>query len=321
MTRVDSNGGNNTNNQQDDIPPELDTRYRLVYLTAQRTKQLQRGAALRINVDPLRHKPTRIALEELIRGKVKFVRNEGQSNLPAQKLVPNQQFIALALIGERIKLVSLSPDGQYKFLDEKDYVHDLIHALPLEAADLRDSIEELEALVNSPKAKEKDFQDFFNRHRDFILNDEYKDAHPHIGLTSDDGQALVPDFILEPIDQGGLCDLLELKLPSAKVFNLKKNRMRYSAAVAEAAAQLRLYGRYFEEEKNRNDLFERYRLRAYKPKMFVIIGRRSHAVDAFEERSMQTDLPNLYLRTYDDIINRMKWRAERMKTRDKVRLT
>jgi hypothetical protein len=54
MARVDSDERNNTNNQQDDIPPELDTRYRVVYLAAQRTKQLKQGAAPRINIDPRR---------------------------------------------------------------------------------------------------------------------------------------------------------------------------------------------------------------------------------------------------------------------------
>ncbi|HJX93900.1 MAG TPA: hypothetical protein VJ372_25615 [Pyrinomonadaceae bacterium] len=88
--------------------------------------------------------------------------------------------------------------------------------------------------------------------------------------------------------------------------------MRYSAAVAEAAAQLREYGRYFEEEKNRKQILERYGLSAYKPKMLVIIGRRSSKVDPMEERGMQADLPNLHLRTYDDILARMKWRAAKL---------
>jgi hypothetical protein len=107
-------------------------------------------------------------------------------------------------------------------------------------------------------------------------------------------------FVLEPVS-GELSDILELKLTSTPIFNLKKNRMRYSAAVAEAAAQLREYGRYFEEEKNRNHILEKYGLQAYKPKMFVIIGRRSTKVDPLDERNMQTDLPNLHLRTYDDL--------------------
>jgi DNA-directed RNA polymerase subunit omega len=52
--------------------PELDSKYRLIIVAAKRSKQLQRGAKPRIEIDPLKHKTTRIALEEVIRGKVPF---------------------------------------------------------------------------------------------------------------------------------------------------------------------------------------------------------------------------------------------------------
>ncbi|HEX6183874.1 MAG TPA: DNA-directed RNA polymerase subunit omega [Pyrinomonadaceae bacterium] len=52
--------------------PELDSKYRLILVAAQRSKQLQRGARPRVEMDVLRHKPTRIALEEVQRGKVNF---------------------------------------------------------------------------------------------------------------------------------------------------------------------------------------------------------------------------------------------------------
>ena len=52
--------------------PELDSKYRLIIVAAKRSKQLQRGAKPRIDIDTQKHKPTRIALEEVIRGKVPF---------------------------------------------------------------------------------------------------------------------------------------------------------------------------------------------------------------------------------------------------------
>jgi len=299
--------------RNDEDPLRIDSKYRLILLAAQRAKQLKRGAVPRINIDPLKHKSTRIALEEVVRGKVNFVGND-RSEQPAQKLLPDEEYVALALVGDKIKLVSLSPDGRYRFLDETENRHSLIYVAPLELSTLQKAIAELEWLINDPKSREKDFQDFFVRNKDFILNDEYKDAHPHVVLSVDKGEPLIPDFVLEPIS-GELCDVLELKLPSTPIFNLKKIRMRYSAAVAEAAAQLREYGRYFEEENNRKAMLERYGLRAYRPKMLVIIGRRSTTVDLLDERSAQTDLPNPHLRTYDDIIARMKWRAERLRSK------
>ena len=52
--------------------PEMDSKYRLIIIAAKRSKQLQRGARPRIDIDPQKHKPTRIALEEVQQGKVQF---------------------------------------------------------------------------------------------------------------------------------------------------------------------------------------------------------------------------------------------------------
>lgn len=51
---------------------EIDSKYRLIILAAKRSKQLQRGARPRIDIDPTKHKPTRIALEEVVQGKIQF---------------------------------------------------------------------------------------------------------------------------------------------------------------------------------------------------------------------------------------------------------
>lgn len=58
--------------EQEQETPELDSKYRLILVAAQRSKQLQRGARPRVEMDMQRHKPTRIALEEVQRGMVNF---------------------------------------------------------------------------------------------------------------------------------------------------------------------------------------------------------------------------------------------------------
>ncbi|MBS1796388.1 MAG: DNA-directed RNA polymerase subunit omega [Acidobacteria bacterium] len=50
----------------------IDSKYRLIILAAQRSKQLQRGATPRVELDPRKSKPTRIALRELENGEVRF---------------------------------------------------------------------------------------------------------------------------------------------------------------------------------------------------------------------------------------------------------
>ena len=58
--------------EQGQEAPELDSKYRLILVAAQRSKQLQRGARPRVEMDAQRHKPTRIALEEVQRGLIHF---------------------------------------------------------------------------------------------------------------------------------------------------------------------------------------------------------------------------------------------------------
>jgi len=55
--------------------PEIDSKYRLIILAAKRSKQLQRGARPRIDIDAMKHKHTRIALEEVMLGRVNFTVN------------------------------------------------------------------------------------------------------------------------------------------------------------------------------------------------------------------------------------------------------
>ena len=57
---------------EESTPPEMDSKYRMIIVAAKRSKQLQRGARPRIEIDPQKHKPTRVALEEVIRGKINF---------------------------------------------------------------------------------------------------------------------------------------------------------------------------------------------------------------------------------------------------------
>ena len=60
--------------QEEEIidPPEIDSKYRMIILAAQRSKQLQRGANPRVGLDPRKTKPTRIAMKEFEEKKVNF---------------------------------------------------------------------------------------------------------------------------------------------------------------------------------------------------------------------------------------------------------
>lgn len=53
-------------------PPEIDSKYRMILLAAQRSKQLQRGAISRVDIDTRKNKATRVAMKELQKRKVDF---------------------------------------------------------------------------------------------------------------------------------------------------------------------------------------------------------------------------------------------------------
>lgn len=58
--------------ETNNAPPEIDSKYRMIILAAQRSKQLQRGANPRVEMDPRKSKTTRIAMKELENKKVNF---------------------------------------------------------------------------------------------------------------------------------------------------------------------------------------------------------------------------------------------------------
>ncbi len=148
-------------------------------------------------------------------------------------------------------------------------------------------------------------QEFFERYPDFILGEDYGSLHSKIVLENAKGENLIPDFMLEPTDTSKLCDIIELKKPSQKIYVFKKNRIRFSVAVLEAAAQLRTYGNYFENREQRDKIYKQYGLLAYKPRLFVIIGRTGD-IDPILRKQIDSDAPSLILRTYDDIFTRMR---------------
>jgi hypothetical protein len=237
--------------------------------------------------------------------------------LEKDRIKPEEDLIALALVGNRIKPVALTADGTYRFLDSAQNLHNVIYVASLESLALKRAVEELETLVNDSRTKESQLQEFFERNPNFIVNDDYKAAHPHLVLTRNDGIKLIPDFLLEPTAQNSLCDLLELKLPASQIFVTQKRRARFSSAVLEACAQLRTYSEFFDDSGNRSAIQQKYGLLAYKPKLFVVIGRRGDT-NPILQRQIEADVPYLLLRTYDDVIARAKLRLDAMMKRQTV---
>jgi hypothetical protein len=170
------------------------------------------------------------------------------------------------------------------------------------------AILQFEDMINSASCSESDFQKFFLENPELLAGIDYAQIHPQPVLFSDEGPDLVPDFMLEPIDSK-YCDLLELKLPYEELVRRLRNgtRSRFRSVVSEAVAQLSEYRRYFESMRHRQMFYATYGLRAYYPKMILVIGRRNHFKSDIARQELRALLPkDLELWTYDDLLSRAR---------------
>jgi hypothetical protein len=172
-----------------------------------------------------------------------------------------------------------------------------------------DALGTLEELINS-EANEAEFQKFFECNPEFLLLlGDYARLHSQLVLHEDGGR-LVPDFFLEKINSD-FCDICDLKRPNAELVRQQRHRNRFRDAVMEAVSQLTYYRDWFEDRARRDLFFSNYGLRAYRPRVVVIIGRQRSYYDDVERIRLESSLPQwVELKTYDDIVTRVRhWRA------------
>ena len=217
------------------------------------------------------------------------------------------KMLGMALVGNQLRMISIQADGAVRFFDPHNQSHAVLYVASLEAYFWQALVDELEALINKAGVSESQLQSFFERNPNFLCADTYETAYPHIVLQRPEAGPLIPDFALKPYNENALCDLLEIKLPSAKLVVGSNNRKRLSAALMEACAQLREYRDYFELRRNREAIEEAYGLRFFRPRMMVLMGRRSEYLP-HELRKAESDLPHLTITTYDDLVERVRSR-------------
>ena len=169
----------------------------------------------------------------------------------------------------------------------------------------RRDIDRFDELLNDSKATEHHFQEFFEQHSGLLTGIDYSRAVPHPVLARDQDGPLIPDFFLQPLD-GQFCDILDLKLPTEKLIVGSKDRLRPSSSLSEAIAQLREYGAYFEDPHHRATIQQKYGLTAYRPQLFVVIGRSPALVPPEQYRRVMSDNSQVRVMTYDDLRRRLE---------------
>jgi thioredoxin len=224
-----------------------------------------------------------------------------------QEETVGKEEVGIAWVDNKLKVVTLTRDGRYKFLDTNCVYHNIYTPSGIVNLRQQQAVEEFESLLNLPRSTERMFQEFFAAYPDFIINDDYRGVHSQIVLQNTESRKLIPDFVLEPYNSNSLCDILELKRPDAGLFVDKKNRPRFSAAVFEAVAQLREYQEYFETEEHRKFVESQYGLKLFRPRLILVIGRRG-ALSPVQFKKAQSDFPTVTIQTYDDLLEKFKRR-------------
>ena len=212
----------------------------------------------------------------------------------------------LALEGDRIAFRTVSVLGDYlQVSDSSLYVPQralLTHFKDQYGGFTADEIEDLEELLNNPKAREHEFQRYFEKHANFFRRWDYREVYAQTYLSRLDAGPLVPDFILTNRDAQRAA-ILDLKLPKPTIVRRQPNRDRFTAAISEARAQLLRYRDWFREADNRRMLKSKVGMEIYEPHLMVIIGRSTEFQDEFDRQRLAADNPGIEVVTYDDMLS------------------
>lgn len=171
------------------------------------------------------------------------------------------------------------------------------------------SLEQLEYLINS-NARESEFQAFFSKNPQYLTSlGSYSRIHPQLILHEDDGTDKIPDFFLERFDSS-FCDICELKKPSQAltkdIYNLRAFRDRINIAIQQVSN----YRDYFEDRQNREKFHASYGLKAFKPRVILVVGRKNDFYDDLDRIRLEDRIShnNVQIFTYDDIVaNARRW--------------
>jgi CheY-like chemotaxis protein len=179
----------------------------------------------------------------------------------------------------------------------------------------RMSVTIFEGLINDRRTLERDFQAFFERHPEFLLEDQFDSywAEPRLQSLGT-GKVIRPDFVLQPI--GARTNpwswrIIDLKGHDVEMIANRKFHADLSRRVHRVIAQLRDYGEFFEDPRNQHVLFEKFGGVKPTPNLMAIIGRLPKSeLDLYSR--LRGRLTDVVIKTYDEVLEFRKAKIERM---------
>jgi hypothetical protein len=216
-------------------------------------------------------------------------------------------------------VLTLEPDGSVRYVPalagpehfveaEGAQLNRIWNAVLFRNQSVKDDVcDEFERILNMHGLREAHLQEFLEAHPELLLGDEFELAVPQVTLSTHDGD-LRPDFILRPL--AGLSSeakIIELKLPGQRVLKPRPvKRPALYAAVNEAVAQLRAYGRYFDDAASRQALTGRLGFYVYRPRLTLVVGRSQGLPSDDRRADALASIAPVELVTYDDLAVRYR---------------
>lgn len=119
---------------------------------------------------------------------------------------------------------------------------------------------------------------------------------------SEERENIKPDFFV--LRANRYADIIEFKLPNMKSNSItgRNNREHFSSELNTYIAQTRVYATYFDDPNNRKWFEKKYCFKVYKPKRYLVIGRRND-FEMDEWIEIRADYNNLEIITYDDLVD------------------
>lgn len=195
--------------------------------------------------------------------------------------------------------------------------------------EIESSIDELESLVNNyldmPREQleriqwEEQLQDFFNRNPKFLFQNDFSNywSQPKIKIPNS-RLSYKPDFIMKPEINPQLSknwEIIDLKLPVQEFMQQTHFHPTFTAKFFKCLRQIKNYKKFFMDESNKESIEKVLKFHPKHPKMTLVVGKRNllfESQDKLFENLNDFNLSDVYLLSYDEIIDNKKRHLERL---------
>lgn len=164
----------------------------------------------------------------------------------------------------------------------------------------------LKSLLANTSILEDGYQEWFEKNNIALTSLGIIKSIPHPKLVNHNENELVPDFLIQLINQ--TWEIFELKLPYTKILKNKEKRNTFYAKTYEYIQQCLDYSEFFSDSVNRHKFEQLHNfIIPVPPRCKLIIGR-DEGLDRYELiKLLDNQAKSIDILTYDDIIRHLEF--------------